>query len=144
MSDRDILEVTQEIGRGIRDFAVKLANILNTRIDKVLDCLNLARLAEIIDLRIENGEIQGLRIRIPSETRPNTYYYVSVGMYGYKCTCEASMYKKKICKHVIAALMLWNVINVFRFGKPLDIDRLSWLRENVQQSGNYKETEGGI
>ncbi len=143
MSEKDLLEITREIGKGIREFAVRLASILGVRIERVLDSLNLARLAEIIDIKIEDGEIQGIRIRIPSETRPNQYYYVTVGIYGYKCTCEASMYRKKMCKHVIAALMMWNVINVFKFGKSLDIDKISWLREVKEydkQSGDYKES----
>ncbi len=137
MSEKDLVEVTREIGKEIREFAKKISEILNIRLEKVLDALNLARIVEIIDIKIENNEIIGIRARVPSESRPGYYYYVTVGYYGYKCNCEASMYRNRICKHVLAALMLWNVINVFKTGKSLDVHRIRWLYEGRQQ-----DTEG--
>ncbi|NPB01015.1 MAG: SWIM zinc finger family protein [Crenarchaeota archaeon] len=141
MSEKDLVEVTREIGREIREFAKKISEILNVRIEKVLDALNLARAAEIIDIKIENDEIIGVRARVPSESKPGQYYYVTVGYYGYKCNCEAAMYRGRICKHVLAVLMLWNVINVFKTGKALDVCKIRWLHERDQSE---KESEGEL
>lgn len=140
VSDRDVIETAQELGRGIREFAKQLAELLHVRIDKILDALNLARLAEIMDMKIENGEIIGLRIKLPSESKPNVYYYTMVGIYGSKCTCEANTLRKKLCKHIIAALMLWNIITLFRTGKQLDLSKIKWLQEYAES----KRSEGSI
>jgi len=141
VSEKDLIEVTREIGREIREFAKKISEILNIRLEKVLDALNLARAAEIIDIKVEGDEIIGIRARVPSESRPGHYYYVTVGYYGYKCNCEATMYRGRICKHVLAVLMLWNVINVFKTGKALDVYRIRWLHEQHQPE---KESEGEL
>ncbi len=129
MSAGEDYTVVEQLSRGIKEFARQLAAVLNMRIDRVLDALNLARLAEILDIKIDNGEIIGLRVKVPSETKPNTFYYTTVGVYGSKCTCEASIIRKRICKHIVAALMLWNVLSLFRTGKQLDISKLRWLTE---------------
>jgi len=140
VADRDVMETVEELGRGIREFARQLAEILNIRLEKVLDALNLARLAEILDIKIDNGEVVGLRIKLPSETRPNVHYYTMVGIYGSKCTCEANTLRKKICKHILAALMLWNIITLFRTGKQLDITKIKWLLDYAES----KRSEGSI
>lgn len=127
--DYAVSVVAEELSRGIKEFAKQLAAVLNMRIDRVLDALGLARLAEILDIKIENGEIVGLRVKIPSETRPNMYYYTMVGIYGSKCTCEANIIRRRICKHIVAALMLWNVLTLFRTGRQLDLSKLKWLTE---------------
>ncbi|NPA23361.1 MAG: SWIM zinc finger family protein [Crenarchaeota archaeon] len=143
MSEKDLVEVTREIGKEIREFAKKISEVLNMRLEKILDALNLARAAEIIDIKIENNEIIGIRARVPSESRPGHYYYVTVGYYGYKCNCEATMYRGRICKHVLAVLMLWNVINVFKTGKALDVYRIRWLYDRRQQNTERK-SEGEL
>ncbi len=142
--DYAVSATVEELSRGIREFARKLAALLNVRIEKILDALDLARLAEILDIRIVNGEIIGLRVKIPSETRRGVFYYTIVGIYGSKCTCEASMIRRRICKHIIATLIIWNILNLFRTGRQLDLSKLRWLTESehgetTSSSGELRE-----
>lgn len=122
-------DITEEFNRALKDFFLNLASILGVRVNKILNAFGLAKLAEILDIKYEGNEIIGIRLKIPSETRSNHFHYVMVGLYGFKCTCEASTIKKYLCKHVIAALLTWHVISLMKFGKGLELNKLEWLKE---------------
>ncbi len=109
---------------------LELAGKLNWRVDRVLDSYRLAQRSEIIDVRDDGESISGIRLKVPSETRDNTYYYVSVGPYGAKCTCEASVIRGgEVCKHIVAGLVMWNMLSVIKYGRWLDLNELEWLRQ---------------
>jgi hypothetical protein len=57
---------------------------------------------------------------------------VSIGLYGAKCTCESSTIRGGLCKHAVASLIAWNLVNVGRYGKPLDLDG---IRFNLGEGG---------
>ena len=122
-------ELTPQLSRRLKEWLLELADKLNWRVDKVLDSYKLAQRSEIIDVRDDGKSINGIRLKVPSETRDNTYYYVSVGPYGAKCTCEASVIRGEVCKHIVAGLVMWNMLSVIKYGKWLELNELSWLRQ---------------
>ncbi|WP_243671693.1 hypothetical protein [Vulcanisaeta sp. JCM 16161] len=95
-------ELTPQLSKRLKEWLLELSDKLSWRIDKVLDSYKLAQRSEIIDVRDDGKSINGVRLKVPSETRDNTYYYVSVGPYGAKCTCEASVIRGEVCKHIVA------------------------------------------
>ena len=129
------LSSTEEISKVIKDFITKLAHTLNIKISKVMDAYFLISNVEIIDIKESNNEVIGIRVKIPSEHRKDTYHYVTVGFYGFKCTCEACTIKKMICKHVITALSIWYLTMLVKYGKELNLEKIEWLRK-------YGEIEG--
>jgi len=134
------LSSVEEISRIIKDFIQRLSSILNTRLGRVLDAYFLIKDVEIIDVKVENDEVVGIRIKIPSEHRRDTYHYVTVGLYGFKCTCEACTIRKMVCKHVIVALSVWHLIMIVKYGKELNLEKIKWLRRD----GNFKEVERSL
>ncbi|WP_054842979.1 hypothetical protein [Vulcanisaeta distributa] len=119
-----------QLSKRLKEWLLELASKLNWRIDKVLDSYRLAQRSEIIDVRDDGKSINGIRLKVPSETRDDTYYYVSVGPYGAKCTCEASVIRGEVCKHIVAGLVMWNMLSVIKYGKWLDLNELEWLRQS--------------
>ncbi|WP_054857237.1 SWIM zinc finger family protein [Vulcanisaeta sp. JCM 16159] len=123
-------ELAPQLSRKLKEWLLELASKLNWRIDKVLDSYRLAQRSEIIDVRDDGKSISGVRLRVPSETRNDVNYYVSVGPYGAKCTCESSVIRGEVCKHIVAGLIMWNMLSVIKYGKWLDLDELEWLRQS--------------
>ena len=121
----------EQISREVKELLLKISSILDWRLDKVYDSYRLAQMAEILDVKYGDGEVVGVRVKVPSETRRDTYYYVSVGHYGAKCNCEGSVIRNRLCKHVVSALILWNMVNLFKYGKFINIDDVRWLRDMV-------------
>ncbi|GAB6945586.1 SWIM zinc finger family protein [Vulcanisaeta sp. JCM 14467] len=122
-------ELTPQLSRRLKEWLLELAGKLNWRVDKVLDSYKLAQRSEIIDVRDDGKAIGGVRLKVPSETRDNTYYYVSVGPYGAKCTCEASVIRGEVCKHIVAGLIMWNMLSIIKYGRWLELNELPWLRQ---------------
>ncbi|WP_069807799.1 SWIM zinc finger family protein [Vulcanisaeta thermophila] len=122
------MEEYQQLNKRLKEWLLELASSLNWRVDKVLDSYKLAQNSEILDLRDDGRYITGIRLKVPSESRNNTYYYVSVGPYGAKCTCEASVIRGEVCKHIVAGLIMWNMLNVIKYGRWIDTKELGWLR----------------
>ncbi len=123
-------ELTPQLSKRLKEWLLELADKLNWRVDKVLDSYRLAQRSEIIDIRDDGKSINGIRLKVPSETRDDTYYYVSVGPYGAKCTCEASVIRGgEVCKHIVAGLVMWNMLSVIKYGRWLDINELEWLKQ---------------
>ncbi|ADN49657.1 SWIM zinc finger family protein [Vulcanisaeta distributa] len=122
-------ELTPQLSKRLKEWLLELAGKLNWRVDRVLDSYRLAQRSEIIDVRDDGESISGIRLKVPSETRDNTYYYVSVGPYGAKCTCEASVIRGEVCKHIVAGLVMWNMLSVIKYGRWLDLNELEWLRQ---------------
>ena len=118
----------EQISREIKDMLLKLASILEWRLDKVYDSYRLAQMAEILDVKDGDGEVIGIRVKVPSETRRGTVYYVSVGHYGAKCNCEDSTIRNRTCKHIVSAVILWNIVNMFKYGKQINLESIKWLR----------------
>ncbi len=119
--------IASEVQRSI----VELSRALNVRVDRVLDAYmsfspTRIRILEIVE---EGGEVVGLRLSIQSDTRKDTWHYVTVGKYGGKCTCEGSVFGGKLCKHVIMGLISWNMASIIRRGKKINFGELAWLRE---------------
>ncbi len=125
-------ELTPQLSRRLREWFLELADRLGWRVDKVLDSYRLAQRSVIIDVKDDGNVISGVRLRVPSESRDNTYYYVSVGPYGAKCTCEASVIRGEVCKHIVAGLIMWNMISVMKYGKWLDLNELAWLKNSTE------------
>jgi len=121
-----LAEELSQLDRRLKEWFLELAGILGWRVDKVIDAYRLAQRSGIIDVRDDGKEVGGLRLRVPSESR-DTHYYVSVGPYGAKCTCEASVIRGEVCKHIVAGLITWNMISVIKYGKWLELKNLGWL-----------------
>ncbi|WP_054843825.1 hypothetical protein [Vulcanisaeta souniana] len=123
-------ELTSQLSKKLKEWLLELASRLNWRIDKVLDSYRLAQHSVIIDVRDSGDSISGIRLKVPSETRDDILYYVSVGgPYGAKCTCEASVIRGgSVCKHIVAGLIMWNMLSVIKYGKWLDLSELTWLK----------------
>ncbi|MGC9180455.1 MAG: SWIM zinc finger family protein [Vulcanisaeta sp.] len=122
-------ELTPQLNKKLKEWLLELAGKINWRVDKVLDSYRLAQRSVIIDVRDDGKSINGIRLRVPSETRDNAYYYVSVGPYGAKCTCEASVIRGEVCKHMVAGLIMWNMLSVIKYGKWLNLNELTWLKQ---------------
>ncbi|ADY01590.1 MAG: SWIM zinc finger family protein [Vulcanisaeta sp.] len=122
-------ELTPQLNKKLKEWLLELAGKINWRVDKVLDSYRLAQRSVIIDVRDDGNSINGIRLRVPSETRDNAYYYVSVGPYGAKCTCEASVIRGEVCKHMVAGLIMWNMLSVIKYGKWLNLNELTWLKQ---------------
>ncbi len=121
-------ELTSQLSKKLKEWLLELASRLNWRIDRVLDSYRLAQRSVIIDVRDDGNSIGGIRLRVPSESRDDVLYYVSVGPYGAKCTCEASVIRGNACKHIVAGLIMWNMLSVIKYGKWLDLNELTWLK----------------
>ncbi|MCG2879769.1 MAG: SWIM zinc finger domain-containing protein [Vulcanisaeta sp.] len=130
-------ELASELDRKLKEWFLELADILGWRVDKVLDSYRLAQRSVIIDVRDDGREINGVRLRVPSESR-DTYYYVSVGPYGAKCTCEASVIRGEICKHIVAGLITWNMISVIKYGKWLELRGIEWLGNRKKNNNDER------
>jgi SWIM zinc finger. len=65
---------------------------------------------------------------VESSSRKGVWHYVSVGPYGAKCTCEANMIKGLICRHIIIALITWNMVSLIKTGEGVDVGSLGWLK----------------
>ena len=61
-------------------------------------------------------------------------YYSAVGYYGARCTCRQFAVWGRLCVHVLAALILWEVVSLMETGRDVDILRIMWL-------GRYLEEE---
>ncbi|MFB6470947.1 MAG: SWIM zinc finger family protein [Vulcanisaeta sp. AZ3] len=129
-------ELVNQLNKRLKEWLLELANTINWRVDRVLDSYNLASRSTIIDIRDNGKEINGLRLRVPSESRDGIYYYVSVGPYGAKCTCEASVIKGEVCKHIVAGLIMWNMISVIKYGKWINARDLEWLKNRTSSGIN--------
>lgn len=125
-----------QLNKRLKEWLLELANTINWRVDRVLDSYNLASRSTIIDIRDNGKEINGLRLRVPSESRDGIHYYVSVGPYGAKCTCEASVIKGEVCKHIVAGLIMWNMISVIKYGKWINARDLEWLKNRTSSGIN--------
>lgn len=139
MSSRTLEEETKE-------FLLRLSDILNVRISKVLDFYFSVRPAKarILELVEEGGKIVGIRMAVQSNTRRDLWHYVMVGRYGAKCTCEANTIRGQICRHIIIALITWNMISLIKTGKGVELESLSWLRGTRRVESSEENAGGGI
>lgn len=112
-----------------KNFLFHLADVAGVRKSKVLEAYELAKRAEILNVKECGDEILGVRIRVESESRRGEVHYVSVGKFGAKCTCEFSVIRRGLCKHILAGLIVWYAVSMLRFGKPIDLDSLEWLKQ---------------
>ncbi len=128
--------LVESIDKELKDFMLRLASKLGWRVDRVLDAYQLAKLVTILDVKDDGKSIIGLRVRLPSESRHGNFHYVTIGPYGAKCTCEASVIKRGICKHIVAALITWGILNFIKYGKFISLDDIPWLEEKSQESSS--------
>lgn len=122
-----------EIEEGARRFLLDLSGALGVRLSKVLDLYfsiqpKKARILEIVE---DEDKVIGVRMAVESSTRKGVWHYVSVGPYGAKCTCEANTFGGKICRHIIIALITWNMVSLLKTGRAVDVNSLSWLKRGV-------------
>ena len=138
-------DVAESYSYSIRQFLEDLARRLNVSLNKLIDIyfwlsnnvkareLNLEDVvnrptrADIISIVDDGKSIVGIRLRFSSDTRKGQYYYTNVGRYGAKCTCEGNMIGGRLCKHIIAGLILMNVVNLLKYGSNIDLSQFTWL-----------------
>jgi hypothetical protein len=141
------LSTNEEYAEKMRSFLMQLSNKLNVSLNWVIDIYywlsdnvkarefqledeaNRPTRAEIIRIFDDGKGVVGVRLRFSSDSRRNEYYYTTVGKYGAKCTCERNMINGKVCKHIVAGLILMNVINVLKYGRVINLDEFRWLSE---------------
>lgn len=121
----------------MRSWILDLASRIGWRVDKVIDCYRMTQLIEVIDVKDDGDSVKGIRTKVPSERRRDQQHYVSVGIYGAKCTCESSTIGKRICKHIVASLIAWNMINISRYGKALKLEEIRWLLGSGEGGEDY-------
>ncbi|MFN3804623.1 MAG: SWIM zinc finger family protein [Pyrobaculum sp.] len=114
----------------IKAFLISLSKTLGVRIEKILDLYlyvspNTVKIVEVIE---REGEIAGVRLAVRSTKRDGVWYYVAVGQYGAKCTCEGNTLGGKTCRHIIIGVIMWNMVSLLKRGKPLDLSTLTWLK----------------
>ncbi len=119
-----------EIEEGARRFLLDLSGALGVRLSKILDLYFSVhpRRARILEIVEEGGKVVGVRMAVESSTRRGVWHYVSVGPYGAKCTCEANTFGGKICRHIIIALITWNMVSLLKTGRAVDVNSLGWLK----------------
>lgn len=125
-----------EIEEGARRFLLDLSGALGVRLSRILDLYfsiepRRARILEIVE---DKGRIIGVRMAVESSTRKGVWHYVSVGPYGAKCTCEANTIKGMICRHIIIALITWNMVSLIKTGRGVDVNSLAWLKKQPAES----------
>ena len=115
-----------------KHFLFELADRLGWRKSRILEAYELAKKAEILEIKEVDNEVIGIRIKLESQSRRGEFYYVLVGKYGAKCNCEFSTIKKGICKHIAAAIIVWYAVSMIKYGKKINLDELSWLKESEE------------
>jgi hypothetical protein len=120
----------------VRSFLLNLARILNMRIEKVLELYLYAspETVKIVEVVERGGRVVGVRLAVRSARRQDTWYYVAVGKYGAKCTCEGNTLGDKICRHIIIGVITWNMASLLKHGKELDLSQLTWLRTSEREA----------
>lgn len=113
----------------IKAFLISLSKTLGVRIEKILDLYlyvspNTVKIIEVIE---RGGEIVGVRLAVRSKRREDLWYYVAVGQYGAKCTCEGNTLGGKTCRHIIIGTIMWNMISLLKKEKSIDLSTLTWL-----------------
>jgi hypothetical protein len=119
----------QPFDHQVKNFLLNLARILGTRIEKILDLYlyvspDTVRILEVVE---RDGGVVGVRLAVRSSKRQDVWYYTSVGEYGAKCTCEGNTIGGKICRHIIIGIMTWNIVSLLKYGKEIDLSKLTWL-----------------
>jgi hypothetical protein len=119
----------------VKNFLLNLARILGTRIEKILDLYlyvspDTVRILEVVE---RDGGVVGIRLAVRSSKRQDVWYYTSIGEYGAKCTCEGNMIGGKICRHIIIGIMTWNIVSLLKYGKDIDLSKLTWLNTGEKE-----------
>jgi len=154
------INASEDYAKKMRAFLLELSNRLGVSLNWVIDVyywlsdniksrefqlegeVNKPTRAEIIRIFDNGEEVTGVRLRFSSDSRRNEYYYTIVGKYGAKCTCERNMINGKVCKHIVAGLILMNVINVLKYGKVINLSSYEWLNEGGK--GGVREDSRGL
>ncbi len=125
----------EALEEGARRFLLDLSGALGVRLSRVLDLYFSVepRRARILEIVEEGGKVLGVRMAVESSSRKGVWHYVSVGPYGAKCTCEANMIKGLICRHIIIALITWNMVSLIKTGKGVDVGSLGWLKKQAAE-----------
>lgn len=106
------------------------------RIEKVLELYLYAspETVKIVEVVERGGGVVGVRLAVRSARRQDTWYYVAVGKYGAKCTCEGNTLGGKICRHIIIGVITWNMASLLKHGKELDLSQFTWLRTSEREA----------
>jgi hypothetical protein len=120
----------------VKNFLLNLARVLNMRIEKVLELYlyTSPETVKIVEVVERGGGVVGVRLAVRSARRQDTWYYVAVGKYGAKCTCEGNTLGGKICRHIIIGVITWNMTSLLKHGKELDLSQLTWLRTSEREA----------
>ncbi len=113
-----------------REFMKEVSDEYGIRLKKLAEAFELAKRGKVIEVKKLGDEVVGVACRF--ELGTETVYTV-VGYYGARCTCRAYSIWGKLCTHILAALLLWNLTSILESGKKLDISRLKWLEELVEK-----------
>jgi hypothetical protein len=125
----------QPFDHQVKNFLLNLARILGTRIERILDLYlyvspDTVRILEVVE---RGGGVVGIRLAVRSSKRQDVWYYTSVGEYGAKCTCEGNTIGGKICRHIIIGIMTWNIVSLLKYGKDMDLSKLTWLNTGEKE-----------
>jgi hypothetical protein len=120
----------------VKNHLLNLARVLNMRIEKVLELYLYVspETVKIVEVVERGGEVVGVRLAVRSARRQDMWYYVAVGKYGAKCTCEGNTLGGKICRHIIIGVITWNMASLLKHGKELDLSQLTWLRTSEREA----------
>jgi len=120
----------------VKNFLLNLARVLDTRIEKVLDLYFYVspETVKIVEVVERGGGVVGVRLAVRSAKRQDTWYYVAVGEYGAKCTCEGNTLGGKMCRHITIGVITWNMVSLLKHGKELDLSQLTWLRAGEKET----------
>lgn len=159
MTSTSKTSASEDYGKLIRDFLTSLSNKLGIGINRLLDLyfwvsdnvkakdaqlqstsVNPTRV-EIIRIIDDGTGIKGIRLRFSSDTRRGEYHYTVIGKYGAKCTCEGNMIGNRVCKHIVAGLILMDVINVLKYGRNINLDEFKWISK-AGEGGLREDSEG--
>ena len=127
-----LLQVSSRIREGLR----RVAEALGIPLSEVVQLYasftpSRVRILEVVE---EGDEVVGIRMRVASGSRRGEWYLVAVGYRGWRCSCEAGR-RGKLCKHAKLAVITWEILNIIRYDRHIDFDRVMWLNGAEQSDG---------
>ncbi len=91
---------------------------------RIREGYRLVKVMEIVKAYENEGGLVGLCVKFPSRSRKGVWHYVLLGRYGIKCTCEDSAMNKKVCSHMVAALIFYYVVRAKEVGEDKSLKEL--------------------
>ena len=124
-----------EVSSKIREGLNMIASALNMSLREVLQLYasfspSRARLVDVVE---RDGEVVAVRMVVESGSRRGERHYVAVGYGAWKCDCEAAA-RGRLCRHAKLAIVTWEVLNVAKYGRHIDLNRVAWLQRTASET----------